>query len=53
MRHGRVYARAAESGGTLRLRPVRRLTRGRYTLRLLVTDADGGAHRSRQTVIVD
>jgi hypothetical protein len=52
MRGGRLYARAAGSG-SLRLRPVRRLTRGRYTLRLLVTDPDGRAHRSRHTVIVD
>jgi hypothetical protein len=47
MRGGRLYARAAGSGD-LRLRPIRRLTRGRYTLHLRI-----GTHRTKQTVIVD
>jgi hypothetical protein len=46
MRGGRVYARATGTG-SLRLRAVRRLTRGRYTLRLRV---DGDL--TKQTVIV-
>jgi hypothetical protein len=54
MRGGRVYARASRTGGRgrLELRPVRRLTRGRYTLRVLVIDPGGTRHRSTRTVVV-
>jgi hypothetical protein len=54
VRRGRVYAKGRSRGdhGSLRLHALRRITRGRYTLLVRVTGADGKDVTLRQRVIV-
>jgi Collagen triple helix repeat (20 copies) len=54
MRHGRVYARGRSRGahGSLRLRRLRPITAGRYTLFVKVTGADGRSVTLRRHVVV-
>jgi hypothetical protein len=54
MHHGKVYAVGRSTGarGSLRLRAVRRITRGRYTLLVKVTGADGKDVTLKQRVVV-
>jgi hypothetical protein len=54
VRGGKVYAvgRSAGKRGSLRLRSVRRITRGTYTLRVTITGADGRDVTVRQRVRV-
>ena len=54
VRRGKVYATGRSLGarGSLKLRPVRRMTRGRYMLLVKVTGADRQSVTLRQRVVV-
>src|SRR3954452_11729265 len=54
VRKGKVYAsgRSVGTRGSLRLRPVRRITHGRYMLLVKITGAASGSVTLRQRVVV-
>src|SRR4051812_46199494 len=54
VRKGKVYAsgRSVGTRGSLRLRPVRRITHGRYMLLVKITGADSRSVTLRQRVVV-
>jgi hypothetical protein len=54
VRGGKLYAKGRSRGerGSLRLRRVRPITPGRYTLRLKVTGADGRSVVIKRRVVV-